>query len=179
MIDVFTLIESIWLILPAYAANGLVPLFKGKHVMDGGKKFIDRMRLFGDGKTWEGFIGGCVIGVLIATIEMLAFPYLPFDQSPVTLTIVEMTPLLGFLLGFGAMLGDLMGSFIKRRLKIERGGKAPLLDQLDFLVGALACSALIVRIKIEWVVWLFILTPIFHLIANRIGYLLKVKSVPW
>jgi len=179
MIDIFTFIEALWFILPAYAANGLVPLLKGKHAIDSGIKLRDGMPLFGKGKTWEGFIGGCIIGALIGMVEMVAYPYLPFNLSPVPLTIVPMSPILGFILGFGSMFGDLISSFVKRRLKIKRGSPAPLLDQLDFVIGALFFSSLLVSIKIEWVVILLVITPVLHLIANGVAYLIKVKNVPW
>lgn len=179
--DIYTLVEVIWFILPAYAANGLVPLVikkKKLHRIDGGRKFFGEP-LFGAGKSWEGLIFGSFIGILIATIEMLAFPYLPFNISPVTLTIVTMTPLLGLLLGIGALVGDLVGSFIKRRFKIERGKSAPLLDQEDFLIGSLFFASFLVAIKIEWVILLLVITPIIHWVASLIGYVLKVKKEPW
>ena len=177
----WNLIEAVWFILPAYAANGLVPLIglrKNLHPIDFDKKFFGQP-LFGKGKTWEGLIFGIFIGILIATIEALAFPYLPFDQSPVPLTIVRMSPLLGFLLGLGTILGDLAGSFIKRRLKVNRGKPAPVLDQEDFLLGALLLSSLVVSLKMEWVILLLIITPVFHLTANITGYFLRVKNQPW
>jgi len=179
--DIYTLVEAIWLILPAYAANGLTPLVglrKNLRPVDGGRKFRGQP-LFGPGKTWEGLIFGTVIGGLIGFVEMLAYPYLPFSISPVPLVIVPMSLTLGLLLGLGAMLGDLGGSFIKRRLKIERGRPAPVLDQLDFLAGALVLSLLLVTLKWEWVMLLAVITPIIHIAANMIGYLLKVKKQPW
>jgi CDP-2,3-bis-(O-geranylgeranyl)-sn-glycerol synthase len=174
------LIEAIWLILPAYAANGLVPLvrFFKTHPIDFGKKFANRP-LFGATKTWEGFIAGCFIAMAIATLEMFAFPYLPFDQAPITLTIVKMSPLLGFLLGFGAMTGDLIGSFIKRRLGIPSGKPAPILDQEDFLIFSLFFASAFIQLKWQWAVLLLIITPILHYIACIIGYILKVKKEPW
>jgi CDP-2,3-bis-(O-geranylgeranyl)-sn-glycerol synthase len=90
-----------------------------------------------------------------------------------------MSPMLGFMLGFGAMFGDLMGSFVKRRLKIGRGKPAPLLDQLDFIAGAFALTFLFVIIKLEWVIILLVVTPVLHLIANIIVYLIKVKREPY
>jgi CDP-2,3-bis-(O-geranylgeranyl)-sn-glycerol synthase len=177
--SIYVLVEAVWLILPAYAANGLVPLFKGKKRLDFGRKFFDGRPILGSGKTIEGLVFGSLIGILIATIEMLAFPYLPWELSDRPLTIVLMTPLLGFLLGFGAMAGDSTGSFVKRRLKLRRGQKAPLLDQLDFLFGAFLFASLISAIRIEWVIIMAVLTPIFHFIACVIAYLLKIKKEPW
>jgi len=179
--DIYTLVEAIWIIIPAYAANGLTPVI-GKlikpHPIDGGRKFRGQP-LFGSGKSWEGLAFGSIVGVIIALVEMWAYPYLPWELSPIELTIVSMGPLLGFLLGFGALVGDLVGSFIKRRLNLKRGRPAPVLDQDDFVLGALGFAALAVMVKWQWVVLLVIITPIFHFIANVIGYLLKVKKEPW
>lgn len=179
----FNLVEVIWLIIPAFAVNGLIPLVglrgKGKnHPIDGGRKFRGKP-LFGHGKTWEGLVFGCFIGVLIASIEMAAFPYLPFGVSPVPLTIVPMSPLLGLLLGIGTVIGDMIGSFIKRRIGLPRGSIAPLLDQEDFLLGSLLFASFLVAIKIDWVILLIIITPIIHLVASVIGFKMRVKKEPW
>lgn len=177
--NIYILVEAVWLILPIYAANGLVPLVKGKRPVDFGKRFIDGRRILGPGKTIEGFVAGCIIGAVIALVELLAFPYLPWGLSEVPLRIVEMSAALGFLLGFGAMLGDSCGSFIKRRFSMPRGRPVPLLDQLDFLIGALLVSSLIITVKLEWFIILLVLTPLIHWIACVLGYLLRVKKEPW
>jgi len=177
--SIYNLVESIWLILPAYAANGLVPLIRGKHPVDGGRKFYDGMPILGKGKTWEGLIFGIFIGSLIGLIENVAFPYLPWEISPVPLNIAPMSILLGFLLGAGAMIGDMIGSFIKRRLKLRRGQAAPLLDQEDFLIGAIIFASFIIEIKVEWVILLLIITPLIHLVSNTIAYIIRVKNEPY
>jgi CDP-2,3-bis-(O-geranylgeranyl)-sn-glycerol synthase len=179
--DIYTLVEAIWIILPAYAANGLTPLIglkKGLHPIDGGRKFRGEP-LFGPGKSWEGLLFGTLIGGLIGLVEMLAYPYLPFSISPEPLNIVPMSLLLGLLLGFGAMSGDIFGSFIKRRLKIPRGKPAIILDQEDFLAGALVFSLILITIEIDWVILLAVITPVIHLVANGIGYILRIKKQPW
>ncbi len=181
-LDIYAFVEALWLILPAYAANGLVPLLglrKTLHPMDFGKRFPDGRRILGDGKTWEGLVAGCVTGAAIGSVEMFAFPYLPWELSPVELVLVPMGPVLGFFLGTGAMLGDAAASFVKRRLGIGRGRPAPVLDQDDFVVGALLAASLIVSTRPEWWIILLVLTPLFHLAANAIGFLLGVKKQPW
>ena len=180
--DIYTFIEAMWLILPAYAANGLVPLvgkLKNLHPIDGGRVFRDGRPLLGQGKSWEGLFTGSLIGSLIATVEMLAFPYLPFDASPVPLTIVTMSPFLGFLLGLGAMLGDIAASFLKRRLNLKRGAPAPVLDQDDFVLGSLLFASLLIPLKPDWFLMLLIVTPLFHITANLIAYKLGIKNQPW
>ncbi len=84
---------------------------------------------------------------------------------------------IGFLLAFGALVGDALGSFIKIRIGIGRGKAAPLLDQLDFLVVALLFVSLVVKIDLGFVIIAMVLTVIIHLIANTGAYLLGIKDV--
>jgi len=178
MVDLFIkLIEALWLILPAYFANGLIPLAKGKHPIDFNKKFIDNQPLFGKGKTWEGFFLGCFVGFLIGSLQWFIYDFISLKTSK--LNLIKINPLLGFLLGLGAVFGDLVGSFIKRRLKMPRGHPFPLLDQEDFLLGSLFFVYWFIKIEIEWFLILLIITPIIHLIANLIAYLTKIKKEPW
>ena len=86
---------------------------------------------------------------------------------------------MGIVLGLGALVGDTAGSFIKRRNGIKRGSSAPLLDQDDFLVGALLFASLIIVVKIEWWILLLVITPVIHYIACLIGYAFKVKKTPY
>lgn len=98
------------------------------------------------------------------------------------LTIKEVifpSPIKGFLLSTGALVGDLIGSFIKRRLKMERGKPAPGLDQLDFVVGAILLSSIFYVPPIEILMAALILTPAVHLVANIVGYILSLKKEPW
>jgi len=183
--DIFTLVEGLWILIPAYAANGLAPLIKykvKKHRIDCGREW-DGKPLLGRGKTWEGLFLGIAVAVIISIVQMAAFPYLPWHLSEevhgVALNIAAMGPLLGLLLGAGAMVGDVVGSLIKRRLNLRRGAPAPILDQDDFVVGAFVFASVLIAIEMSWVILYLILTPVFHLIANFIGYKLKIKNVPW
>jgi len=176
--DVYTLVEAVWLIIPAYAANGLVPVLRGSHPIDGGRKLVKHY-IFGPGKTWEGLIGGALIGGIIALVQQLAYPFLPWGMSEIPLTIAPMTFQLGVLLGLGAMAGDTAGSFVKRRFGMERGAPAPLLDQEDFLVGSLLFASVLVDVRLGWWILLLIITPVIHWVACIIGYALKVKRTPY
>ena len=176
--NVFVLVEAVWLILPAFAANGLVPLFKGSHPVDGGRKLV-KNRIFGPGKTWEGLFAGIGIGAIIGLIQSIANPYLPWGISAVPLNIVPMSALLGLFLGIGAMLGDLGGSFLKRRFSMKRGALAPLLDQEDFLIGAMLFVSMLAAIKLEWLFLLLVITPVVHWVSCLVGYLFKVKKTPY
>ena len=169
------LLQALWFILPAYAANAFPPLLRGKRPLDFGKKFHNH-RVFGDGKTIEGTIGGILFGFSIGLVQIYVQGFIPAEWE---LNLAEMSLLLVLLLSTGAIFGDIIGSFVKRRLGIERGKPAPLLDQLDFLVFAILSASFILSIKTELIIVLLIITPPIHWITNMIGYLAKVKKTPW
>lgn len=171
------ILNSLWMILPAYCANAMPVFLKGRTPLDGGRKFIDGNRIFGDGKTWEGIIGGTLFGCFIGLVQIFLqneylnqFQILTFHQTFTTI----------FVLAFFALMGDLIvGSFFKRRFNLARGAPAPFLDQLDFLIISLAALSVVNPVPLSWVLFLIILTPIIHKSANVIGYIIKVKDVPW
>jgi CDP-2,3-bis-(O-geranylgeranyl)-sn-glycerol synthase len=119
------------------------------------------------------------MGIVIAVIMQGAQELLPWNLSPIPLTIIPMSAALGFLLGLGSLVGDTAGSFVKRRLGLKRGAPAPVLDQDDFIVGALLFAVVLVSVKLEWAILLLVITPIIHVVACAIGYLLKLKDRPY
>lgn len=151
--------RAIWFILPAYFANASPAVLGGGPPLDMGRKFLDGRRILGEGKTVRGFFGGLVVGTIVG--------------------VLQGRPLVGFLLALGAMLGDLAGSFIKRRLNIGRGEAAPGLDQLTFVVVALLLASPVEAVGRQAVAMILILTPPIHLATNFIGYKLGLKSRPY
>jgi CDP-2,3-bis-(O-geranylgeranyl)-sn-glycerol synthase len=164
--------EGIYLMLPAYFANmSAVVVGRGGKPMDRGKEWRGRP-IFGKGKTWRGFIGGSLIGWIVGII-MVAI-YSPYGNGPSAL-------LPPFTLSLGALLGDLGGSFIKRRIGIERGEPAPVLDQLDFVAGSLLFTLILCT---DWfleevnppiLAVIIVLTPPLHILANYLAYKLGLK----
>ncbi|MCK9150900.1 CDP-2,3-bis-(O-geranylgeranyl)-sn-glycerol synthase [Methanobacterium alcaliphilum] len=166
IINVLTLIAYvIYFMLPAYLANVSALTFGGGTPVDFGREFRDGRRILGDGVTWKGTIIGTAIGTLIGLL-----------QGIVIGDVIHGT-LLGFCLGGGALLGDAAGSFLKRRLKIDRGRPAPILDQLDFVVGALILASLVMSPSPVLIITALIISPILHLSANIISYLMGMKNV--
>jgi CDP-2,3-bis-(O-geranylgeranyl)-sn-glycerol synthase len=154
------IVQALWFILPAYFANSTPVLFgkifKGKFPMDFGSVLKDGHPVFGPGKTWPGFFGGLLVGTLTG-----------FLQGRI---------LAGILLSFGALLGDLVKSFFKRRFNITRGKSWPVIDQLDFLIGALLFVSVVEKPGLGIIIVLLLLTPLLHLATNVIAYLLKLKK---
>lgn len=170
------LAQAFWLVAPAYAANGFPPLMRGRRAIDGGRKWHGK-RVFGDGKTIEGTFGGIFFGLLLAELQMLA--QARFGGEIAFLQLPEMTLPLAAALSVGALIGDVAGSFIKRRLDVKRGDSILLLDQLGFLIVALLLAYAIAPFDALLIVTLLVLTPPIHILANILGYYLRLKKQPW
>ncbi len=179
------ILQSLWLMLPAYLPNSAAAFFGRGKPLDFGKNFPDGRRILGDGKTWRGTFGGVFSGMVLGGILMLII--YPFDQ--------DLFPTFGdstfevfvvlFSLSFGAILGDCLGSFAKRRFNVKRGAKAPGLDQYDFLIGSFLMIFIFARDwgfdRFDWghILVILIATPLLHRAVNIIGYKKGYKDVPW
>ena len=170
--------ELLLLIIPAYISSGVPVVFGGGQAIDFGKKFIDGKRVFGDSKTIRGFLSGVIAGTLAGILLVFVFTgFLSWASQSEKL-------FLAFLVSFGAMVGDLLGSFIKRRFGLAPGSQYFLLDQLLFVITALVFAiAFKPRILSElngWdVLMLLILSYFLHLFFNWLAHKLKLKKVPW
>lgn len=161
----------VW-IMPAYVANA-APVVIGHqlksrgrlHPIDAGLTLRDGRRLLGDNKTVEGFLGGLLAGAVVAALlEQLGWHR--FSE--------------GAVLSLGALLGDLLGAFIKRRVGLAPGAPAPLLDQLDFVIGATLLRVLFFGpVDLRTVAVITVITPIIHWATNVVAYLLGLKKHPW
>ena len=180
-------LTGLWLFLPAMLPNSAAVLFGGGTPVDFGKSWKGK-RILGDGKTWKGLIGGVGSGIALGIVQMGTASYFgdanlwgfgTFDSGIVIIVT----------LAIGALLGDMMGSFIKRRLDFERGSNVPILDQYDFLIGALLLVGIA---NFTWLynqyfqgwqllalIFILAITPVLHRVVNIIGYRLGQKEVPW
>ncbi len=166
MFDWFEIIiYPIIYIFPAYAANGLpVLLGGGKRPLDFKKTFRGK-RILGDNKTIKGTFFAIVGGIIAGVIENNAFPgLLP--------AFVAMT--------FGAVFGDLLGSFLKRQLNFKPGAPFPVMDQIGFYIFALIFAFPFGNMpSLYGLIFLTVLTAIIHVATNIGAYKLKLKKVPW
>ena len=166
-----SILWAFWYILPAYVANGSPVLVGGGRPIDGGRTWKDGRRIFGDGKTWRGFFGGVAFGTVTGVVQYFITPGFYGD--------LRTAVLLAFLLSFGALLGDLIGSFLKRRANLPRGAPAIGLDQLGFLLAALTLAYPVKPLTASQQLAVLILTPFVHWGANYFAYKMGWKSVPW
>jgi CDP-2,3-bis-(O-geranylgeranyl)-sn-glycerol synthase len=175
------LITAFWLMLPAYLPNNCAVLFGGGTPLDFGQTIHDGNRMLGDGKTFRGTIAGTLGGIIIGLLLNQFAPILGlpsfgsgFSQLPV---------LLG--LSFGAMMGDIVAAFFKRRMGLKRGAQLFIIDQLDFVIGSWVLTMVLAP---TWfwqnftptiMVLVLIITPILHRVMNIIGYRIGSKREPW
>jgi CDP-2,3-bis-(O-geranylgeranyl)-sn-glycerol synthase len=160
----FLIIQALKFIFPAYCANATPVLAGGGTKMDFGRSLPDGKRIFGNNKTFRGFFFGLAIGMLVGLVEVAIFGY--------PILFLVLTPL-------GALLGDLTGAFIKRRLGIKPGGLLPIVDQIDFVVGALIFAIPLAIVSWELAITVLLITPPIHLFTNFLAYKLKLKKHPW
>lgn len=172
-------VEALIVIWPAYVANA-TPVVASKLIrrrtpIDMGRLFLDGRRIFGDGKTIEGFAFGVAAGTVLGGLTIYII------SSLIGNALSYPTYLDCLSLSFWALVGDLIGAFLKRRMGLPRGAPAPLLDQLDFLVAALLATRLLdpAIVTTQVFVTAVLLTPPIHLATNAAAYALGLKKEPW
>ncbi len=173
---IYPFLLAFWIMIPAYVPNSAAAVLGGGRSIDGGRNWSDGRRIFGEGKTWRGFIGGVlsgiIFGILLIVIENT------FGRSIQTLLSV-------ILLSLGALLGDLVKSFFKRRLDKKRGEEWLIADQYDLVAGSMLLVFVfdygwaVQHITIAVLICILIITPLLHRGVNIIGYMIGVKDVPW
>jgi CDP-2,3-bis-(O-geranylgeranyl)-sn-glycerol synthase len=194
--DYLIILQAFWIVIPIYVANASAVIVGGGPPIDFGKTWKDGRRILGDGKTWRGLFAGTFLGMTAGFgLTVVASSLSAGEYSFLGLTNFEgfplMIPIL-FSLCFGALLGDVIESFFKRRIGKDRGQDWIPFDQLDFIVGALLVSFLIsellylvhltsdhwffVHITIWHILILLIVTPFIHITANVLFKKIKKKQ---
>lgn len=161
-------------LIPIYVANSSPVLLGGGMPLDFGVSLGDGRRLLGKGKTLRGFVAGVLAGTAIGGILALIYQ-LPYFAGPkeqfIACAVVSL----------GAMAGDSMGSFLKRRLGLE-SGKPFWPDTVLFLLVALVLVYPLASAELYQPLNLIIfllLTVVLHPLTNAIANRLGLKRVPW
>lgn len=209
------LLFSLLFIVPAYISNASMVVTGGGKPIDGGRNFTDGRRLFGDHKTWNGLIKGPLyigipvsLGIFLLFVGLWSFievfivesinngvyslyDYIGIYQYyftggvfPISLLVLILRI---FICAYGAAIGDLIGSFLKRRFDISSGQPFWVVDQLDFcliailltFIPSLIAPNLFIPPDIHVIIFLLILTPSVSVIANTVAYVTGLKEVPW
>jgi len=184
MLEILSL--SLWFLLPAAIANA-TPIFAARipflsawsTPIDGGRQWRGK-RLLGDNKTWRGLISGMAVATLVLYLQQLAVANLSWAEAaagPVDYANLPVL-LLGPLFGLGALGGDAIESFFKRRLGIKPGRSWIPFDQIDYILGGIVVSLPFVVLPFEAYLAMLIVWFVAHLIASFTGWLLGLKERP-
>ena len=157
-------VNLMYLLLLIMVANGapiMLRVLMGHRLdfaIDFGYRLPDKYQLFGSSKTWRGVIGA----VILTTIGAILLGYPASTGAQIAIY---------------AMLGDILSSFIKRRLGMVPSSMAPLLDQVpeSFLPALMLkdtfgidLQSIIILISVFIVLELFLFSILFKLgIRNR------------
>jgi CDP-2,3-bis-(O-geranylgeranyl)-sn-glycerol synthase len=179
-------IKILYFGLPVIVANSLPTIFaklKWLEFLDHPVDFkihFSKQPLFGRTKTWRGFIVGIPGGILFIFLQRYLNRYFPVLNNYSLVNYESQLILLyGFLLSFGALFGDLVKSFIKRRFRKSSGDKWWPWDIVDSTLGSLFFVSIFIKLGTQIILISIILGPIIHVLANAIGFKLKIKDVWW
>lgn len=129
------------------------------------------LRLFGDNKTWRGLAFGTLVGGLTNIILHDLIISSPEDNLWYVFAA-------GCALGCGALVGDAIESFFKRRRGLKPGDSWFPCDQLDYIIGGLIFVYPLVPVPPLLMLAIAVIYFGLHLITSYIGYLLGLKPQP-
>jgi len=176
---------ALWFFLPAGLSNttpvivAKIPFLKNYNYPIDFKKSFRGKRIFGDHKTIRGFITGMIVAVIVSMLEVNIYSNNEFVRSVVRIDYSQINPLiLGLLSGFGALSGDAIKSFFKRRAGVQPGKAWIPFDQIDYIIGGILLTLPYIRLELSEYIVVFIVWTILHPFSTVTGYLLKLKSQP-
>ena len=178
----FLILKVLWLFLPASFAH-MSPIIAKKifpkwtTAVDFGNSWHGQ-EIFGSHKTYRGLISGVVIGLLVFTVQQNLYSLSPEIRRWSVFDYQTVSPLFGALIGFGALAGDLLKSFFKRRFGISSGRPWIPFDQIDWILGALLSLTLVFVPSLEFVLISLLVLTVLDFAMNFIGYHLGLKSAP-
>jgi CDP-2,3-bis-(O-geranylgeranyl)-sn-glycerol synthase len=138
----------------------VVVIHKLNFPLDFRKNWWDERRILGDS---QGFMS-------IVFIAILPLMFIFFFPQPYWVLLLS---------AVCVWMGDLIGSFIKRRLGIQRGQFLPGIDHGDYMIVAGIVFVSLEIIPIEVAFFALVLTYIFHPIVCVIGYFAGIKREPF
>lgn len=176
----------IFYFLPAAVANSVpIPasklpgLRRWETPLDGGRKWRGQPVL-GPHKTWRGVVIGIITATITLWIEQETVRHLGWAERLTAGFGYASYPtlILGPLFAIGALGGDALKSFFKRRRGTKSGETWFPFDQLDYIVGGALLTATFIRLTLAEYIWLFVIWFGIHLLASYLGYRGHLKDQP-
>jgi CDP-2,3-bis-(O-geranylgeranyl)-sn-glycerol synthase len=177
---------ALWFFLPAGMANMIpIPIAKMPGLrkldspLDFGAAFRGK-RIFGSHKTWRGLIAGIIVATLTLWLQQYAVEsYGWFAERAGAIDYLSLpTVWLGLVFAIGALGGDAIKSFFKRRRNKAPGQAWLPYDLVDHIVGAAVLTMPFVLF--DWWVYpvVFVIWLLINLFVSYSGYLIQIKERP-
>ncbi len=179
-------IFAVWFLLPAAAANvtpiiiSKLPLLRNwQTALDFGKTYHGQ-EIFGKNKSWRGLVFGILVATLIFGLQQYLVRHTNWGHHLVEQTDYNNLPtlVLGPLFGLGALGGDAIESFFKRRRNIASGHAWLGFDQLDYIIGSVLVSLPFIILSLRQYLLIFGFWFVAHLLASFLGFKLGFKARP-
>ncbi len=176
--------ETLWFFLPAAVAN-MMPIFAARYnwlphlniPIDGGMRVASK-QVLGRTKTWRGLLVGVASATAVGFIQYMLV--ITADWAAAISLVPYTDPLLaiilGALLGFGALFGDILKSLVKRRLGILPGKSWPVFDQIDYVIGASIVGVLLTPLAALHVIVAVIFFGVGSLLTSLVGVQTGIKK---
>ena len=175
-------LQALWFLLPAGIAN-MAPVFashlfpKWTCPVDGGKT-IAGIRIFGDHKTLRGLASGIIFSTVTFGTQQIAYHEFVFIRNISILDYASTSVLMGTLMGAGALGGDLVKSFFKRRVSIAPGKSWFPFDQIDWILGTLLVVTPVARVSMALALTALTLSLVLSMLIRWIGFLIRLNTSP-
>lgn len=144
---------------------------------------INGKRIFGDNKTWRGFIVMIAFCVLFTHLLFITAQNFPDLHKYLILDFTQHSPsFFGLMLGLGYALFELPNSFYKRRIKIDEGTRGSyfniIIDQADSVIGCFVMLYFFCSFSLKFMIAGIIIYTGIHLFFNFTLYLLGIRKKP-
>ncbi len=159
--------EIILIYMPAMVAN-MAPIIAHRAGVLNWLDIPINVHLLGAHKTVRGFVVG--IGAGAITAACMSF----FIDTFVYADVATAT-LFGAATGFGALVGDSVKSYFKRRKNISSGTSWMPFDQIDFVIGATVFGLFFIHIPIIIFVSAIVIIGCASYIVSVVGVALHIK----
>ncbi len=164
-------------------------MFKRLQVpMDGGRNFVDGRRIFGDNKTWKGFLGYIICNVICMVLWGLVCDVAQLEAYNMFYEKVANTPvnnlIIGLLLGIAYGVFELPNSFLKRRLGVVPGKSVSgawkaffvFFDQADSVFGCVLVVCFFAPMTIGFYLLYVVVGGVTHILINMLLYACKLRK---
>lgn len=177
------ILELLYLTLPAFVAN-MMPVFAARLAvlpslakpMDAGRTWRGK-RILGENKTWRGTIAAVFGSTVVVLVQF--YEGFPLTIETVVYDSVALAIAFGVLVGLLVIVGDGIGSFIKRQFNFKSGQPCIPLDQIDYIVVFIIGTLPFISWTVEGAVALVLVTFFLNLGTNALGYVAGIKNTYW